>query len=63
MAARGRVVPELAAVGVQRYRELIEGNYRIIYAVNENEVRVVAVLDGRRDVADLLHRRLFLRKG
>lgn len=55
---RGRVVPELAAVSVHRYRELIEGNYRIVYSVDGHRVGVVAALDGRRDLASVLLDRL-----
>ena len=56
---RGRVVPELAAVHVHVYRELIVGPYRLIYRIDkESRVLVMAVLDGRRDLGDLLLLRL-----
>lgn len=57
---RGRIVPELAAVAVTRYRELIHGNFRILYTVDGRKVGVVGVLDARRDLATLLLER-FLR--
>lgn len=60
MAERGRVVPELAAVGVHGYRELLPSPWRIIYRVSGHRVYILAVLDGRRNLADLLLER-FLR--
>ena len=56
---RGRIVPELRDVGVSDYRELRWKPYRIIYFFPSNDaVTVVAVLDGRRELEDLLARRL-----
>lgn len=56
--ARGRKVPELAALDVHHYRELIERPWRILYRIEGDRVLVVAVLDGRRDLASLLIERL-----
>lgn len=58
LAHRGRVVPELRARGVTRYRELIVLPYRILYRVEVHEVWVIAVLDHRRDLDALLHERV-----
>lgn len=55
---RGRVVPELLAIDVNGYRELVEFPYRILYRIAKDEVLVVAVLDGRRDLASILLARL-----
>lgn len=55
---RGRKVPELAALDVHHYRELIERPWRILYRVEGHRVLVVGVLDGRRDLASLLIERL-----
>jgi toxin ParE1/3/4 len=30
---RGKVVPELEKQGINKYRQIIEGNYRIIYSI------------------------------
>ncbi len=35
------------------YRRLIEGDYKIVYRVDDNKVMIVAVWDCRRDPADL----------
>lgn len=57
---RGRIVPELARLGIDRWRELIVRPWRIVYRPMENSVRVYAVLDGRRNLEELLIER-FLR--
>ena len=55
---RGRVVPELRAVDVFTYRELIEGPWRIVYRHDVDRVHVMAVLDSRRELSGLLLERL-----
>ena len=60
MPKRGRIVPELAAVGVHGCRELLPSPWRIIYRISEDMVYVLAVVDGRRNLGDLLLER-FLR--
>ena len=54
----GRVVPELMRQGVSRYREIVVKPWRVVYRVGEDRVFVVAVIDGRRSVEDLLLARL-----
>jgi len=55
---RGRIVPELAALDIRSYRELIVRPHRLVYSVRGDRVVVFAVLDTRRDLEDLLLRRL-----
>ena len=55
---RGRIVPELASSGTRMWRELVVKPYRIVYRIRENVVMVGAVVDGRRDLEDLLLERL-----
>jgi hypothetical protein len=57
-AQRGRIVPELRAVGVLHYRELMERPWRIVYRIGASHVLVLAVLDSRRDLQSLLLERL-----
>ena len=54
MPLQGRIVPELRYYGVLNYRELISLPWRIIYKTDENKVWVLAVIDGRRNVEDIL---------
>lgn len=45
MPRRGRIVPELERPNV---RELLVGNYRVIYRVADDEIVIMAVRHGRR---------------
>lgn len=58
LATRGRRVPELAALELLEYRELVLPPYRLIYRAGREHVSVLAVLDSRRNLEDLLLRRL-----
>ena len=58
MPERGHFPPELERIGVREYREIFFKPYRIIYQVIRSEVFVHCVLDGRRDLQDLLQRRV-----
>jgi len=58
MPERGRIVPELRDQGIDTWRELIEAPWRMLYRIDECAVWVLAVLDGRRNVEDVLLQRL-----
>ena len=58
MALRGHVPPELDRISVHDYLEIHFKPYRIIYQIFANKVFIHCVLDGRRDLADLLQHRL-----
>jgi plasmid stabilization system protein ParE len=58
LAERGRVVPELARLHVTEYRELVVAPHRIVYRVAGRRVLVLAVLDSRRSLEDILLDRL-----
>ncbi|GAB6172162.1 hypothetical protein JCM15765_16400 [Paradesulfitobacterium aromaticivorans] len=51
---QGRIVPELGFFSIIIYRELISPSWRIIYKTEANKVWVLAVIDGRRNVEDIL---------
>jgi toxin ParE1/3/4 len=55
---RGNVPKELEALGIGEFREVHYRPYRVIYRVVGSQVIVYCVLDGRRDMQSLLHRRL-----
>ena len=55
---RGHVPPELDRIGIKLYREIHFKPYRIIYQVIKKDVYVHCILDGRRDLMDLLQKRL-----
>jgi addiction module RelE/StbE family toxin len=58
---RGRIVPEFSRFSIHTFRELLIKPYRIVYRIAEDRVYVLAVLDARRDLQDVLLERL-LRK-
>ena len=58
MPQRGHYPPELDRIGNRDFREIHFKPYRIIYSIRENEVIVLCVLDGRRDMQTLLQQRL-----
>lgn len=55
---RGNYPAELLDIGIREYREIFSKPYRIIYRVMENNVYVLLIADGRRDMQTLLQRRL-----
>ena len=56
---RGRVPPELRSVSGRSWLELQEPPWRILYKVaDDSRVEVHGVLDGRRDLEDILLERL-----
>ncbi len=58
-AERGHGVPELVRIYFTDFREIHNKPYRIIFQVAGERVFVHAVLDGRRELQELLERKLF----
>jgi plasmid stabilization system protein ParE len=58
---RGRVVPELEHRGINDYRELLEGNYRVIYSIKGQNVFIHTIIDSRRNLEEILIKRLMER--
>lgn len=54
MPSRGRLVPELHKRGISRYREVTAQPFRIVYRVSDRHVHVLAIVDHRRDLTQLL---------
>ncbi len=55
---QGRIVPELEQQNIIDYRELIQGHYRIIYAIQASTVMVHTIIDSRRNLEDLIIKKL-----
>ena len=55
---RGHLPPELERINVRGYLEIHYKPYRIIYQIRNKEVFIHCVLDGRRNLQDLLQERL-----
>lgn len=58
MPERGRIPLELERLGIREFRAIIFKPYRIIYSQAKSRVFVYCILDGRRDLQDLLEERL-----
>ncbi|MFO7599637.1 MAG: type II toxin-antitoxin system RelE/ParE family toxin [Candidatus Desulfacyla sp.] len=58
MPERCRIVPELKDHGILHYRELIVSPWRIMFRIEGMKVYVLSVLDGRRNIEDILLSRL-----
>ena len=55
---RGHIPPELKRIGVYEYREIHVKVHRIIYQIVDNNVFIHCILDGRRDLQELLEHRI-----
>jgi toxin ParE1/3/4 len=55
---RGTHPKELITLGIREYRQVFFKPYRVIYRVIGNEVYIMLIADGRRDMQTLLQRRL-----
>lgn len=54
---RCRIPPELKRLGVSEYRELIVSPYGVFFRIRSRRVGILAVLDRRRDLEELLVQR------
>jgi toxin ParE1/3/4 len=55
---RCRIAPELRDIGVSEYREILVYPYRVFFRVSGDLIGIVGVLDGRRDLEELLIKRV-----
>jgi plasmid stabilization system protein ParE len=59
---RYRIVPELEKYGYLLYREIIVDYWKIIYKIENNFVYIMLVIDGRRNLEDLILKKIVLRE-
>jgi len=55
---RGHLPPELERIGISEFREIHFEPYRIIHQIIRKDVYVLCILDGRRELQEILERRL-----
>ena len=55
---RGHIPIELRATGIKRFLQIHYKPYSIIHEINKNQVYIHAVLDGRRNIQEILSERL-----
>ena len=58
----GRIIPELEEQNITTYRELVVSPWRIMYKIEREEVYILALLDGRRNIEDILLKRQLTRR-
>ena len=58
----GRAIPELEGLNISIFREVFEDPWRIFYRTEERKVYILAVLDGRRDLEEIIIKRLLFEK-
>lgn len=57
-AERGSLPKELRGLGIREYRQAFFRPYRVIYRIAGSQVIIYVIADGRRDMQNLLARRL-----
>jgi addiction module RelE/StbE family toxin len=55
---RGGYVPELLTKNIKGYRQIIESPWKIIYKVDNDIVNILAIIDSRRNLQDILVKKL-----
>ncbi len=55
---RGHIPPELKPTGIKKYLEIHYKPYRIIYEIEGKRVYIHCVVDGRRNIQEILSNRL-----
>jgi len=54
---QGRIIPELLNQNINKYRELIISPWRMMFKIEGNIIYILAVIDGRRNIEDVLMKR------
>ena len=54
----GRIVPELKAFNITMYREQVVNTWRIIYRFEGATPILLGIIDGRRDMSDIIRQRV-----
>ena len=55
---RGHIPEELRTTGIKKYLEIHFKPYRIIYEIDNNLIYIHSVLDGRRNIQEILKERI-----
>ena len=59
---RYRIVPELEKYGYYLYRDVVVEYWKVIYKIENNLVYIMLVIDGRRNLDDILLKKMILRE-
>ncbi len=58
LPTRGHIPEELRQTGIKKYLEIHYKPYRIIYDIENNQIYIHCVLDGKRNIQEILSERL-----
>ncbi|HRP69931.1 MAG TPA: type II toxin-antitoxin system RelE/ParE family toxin [Turneriella sp.] len=58
----GRVIPELERLNIFIFREIFTNPWRIFYRAEKQRVYILAIFDGRRDLEEIIIKRLLFEK-
>ena len=59
---RCRIVPELEKYGYLIYRQLIVDYWKVIFKIEEDIVYIMLVIDGRRNIEDIILKKILFRE-
>jgi len=54
----GILVPELVNIGITDIHQIIVSLWKVYYKVNENNILVLSVIDGRRNLEEILYKKI-----
>ena len=54
----GIVVPELVNIGITDIYQIIESPWKIYYKILEDKILVLSVIDGRRNLEEILYKKI-----
>ena len=54
---QGRIIPELQNENITKFREIIVNPWRMMYRIEENRILILAIIDGRRNIEEILMKR------
>jgi toxin ParE1/3/4 len=58
MPGIGRPVQILKDIGVNDYRQIIQDNWIIYYKVEGQNINIISIIDGRRNLEEILYKKI-----
>ncbi|MDR1277726.1 MAG: type II toxin-antitoxin system RelE/ParE family toxin [Treponema sp.] len=58
MPGMGKQVQVLKDIGVHDYRQIVQDNWIIYYKVEEQSINIISVIDGRRNLEEILYKKI-----
>jgi toxin ParE1/3/4 len=54
---QSRIIPELQNENLTKFREIIIKPWRMMYRIEDNRILILAIIDGRRNIEEILMKR------